>query len=249
MTMPLNISTEVWSELAKQLEGDLFLDLKTRTLYATDASVYREMPLAVVLAKTKRDIQLLIQFAVKHNVALIPRTAGTSLGGQVVGNGIVVDVSKYFNKIIELNVSEKYVIVEPGVIRDDLNRFLAPHKLWFGPETSTANRAMIGGMVGKLTKIAQGETITHAGRADVNTGLLADLAAELCAPADVCADIRAAKTARYAGERMDALGLGTPFHRNLAQRVVQTLRRTYPEPLDIQILVCDFDGHKIAHYP
>lgn len=110
-------------------------------------------------------------------------------------------------------------------------------------------QVVIGGMVGKLTKIAQGETITHAGRADVNTGLLADLAAELCAPADVCADIRAAKTARYAGERMDALGLGTPFHRNLAQRVVQTLRRTYPEPLDIQILVCDFDGHKIAHYP
>jgi len=165
MTMPLNISTEVWSELAKQLEGDLFLDLKTRTLYATDASVYREMPLAVVLAKTKRDIQLLIQFAVKHNVALIPRTAGTSLGGQVVGNGIVVDVSKYFNKIIELNVSEKYVIVEPGVIRDDLNRFLAPHKLWFGPETSTANRAMIGGMVGNNScgsySIVYGTTREH----------------------------------------------------------------------------------------
>ena len=175
MTMPLNISTEVWSDLAKQLEGDLFLDLKTRTLYATDASVYREMPLAVVLAKTKRDIQLLIQFAVKHNVALIPRTAGTSLGGQVVGNGIVVDVSKYFNKIIELNVAEKYVIVEPGVIRDDLNRFLAQHKLWFGPETSTANRAMIGGMVGNNScgsySIVYGTTREHV--LELNT-LLSD---------------------------------------------------------------------------
>jgi cobalt-precorrin-5B (C1)-methyltransferase len=110
-------------------------------------------------------------------------------------------------------------------------------------------QVVIGGMVGKLTKIAQGETITHAGRADVDTGLLADLAAELGAPADVCADIRAAKTARYAGERMDELGLGTVFHTTLAQRVVQTLRRTYPDQFDIQVLVCDFDGHKIAQYP
>lgn len=110
-------------------------------------------------------------------------------------------------------------------------------------------QVVIGGMVGKLTKIAQGETITHAGRADVDTGLLADLAAELGAPPDVCADIRAAKTARYAGERMDELGLGAVFHATLAQRVVQTLRRTYPDQFDIQVLVCDFDGHKIAQYP
>ena len=110
-------------------------------------------------------------------------------------------------------------------------------------------QVVIGGMVGKLTKIAQGETITHAGRADVDTGLLADLAAELGAPVDICADIRAAKTARYAGERMDELGLGTEFHTTLAQRVVQTLRRTYPDPFDIQVLVCDFDGHKVAQYP
>jgi cobalt-precorrin-5B (C1)-methyltransferase len=110
-------------------------------------------------------------------------------------------------------------------------------------------QVVIGGMVGKLTKIAQGETITHAGRADVDTGLLADLAAELGAPADVCADIRAAKTARYAGERMDELGLGALFHTTLAQRVVQTLRRTYPDQFDIQVLVCDFDGNKIAQYP
>jgi cobalt-precorrin-5B (C1)-methyltransferase len=110
-------------------------------------------------------------------------------------------------------------------------------------------QVVIGGMVGKLTKIAQGETITHAGRADVNTGLLADLAAELGVSPRVCADIRAGKTARYAGERMDALGLGQAFHTRLAQRVVQTLRRTYPDSLAIQVLVCDFDGHKITQYP
>ena len=110
-------------------------------------------------------------------------------------------------------------------------------------------QVVIGGMVGKLTKIAQGETITHAGRADVDTGLLADLAAELGVAPEVCADIRAAKTARYAGERMDELGLGTVFHTTLAQRVVQTLHESYPDKFDIQVLVCDFDGHKIAQYP
>ncbi|MGB4360113.1 MAG: cobalt-precorrin-5B (C(1))-methyltransferase [Rhodoferax sp.] len=107
-------------------------------------------------------------------------------------------------------------------------------------------QVVIGGMVGKLTKIAQGETITHAGRADVNTGLLAELAAELGAPPAVCEDIRQAKTARYAGERMDALGLGQAFHTALAQRVVKTLRERYPDQFEIKVLVCDFDGRKIA---
>ncbi len=135
-------------QLSQQLQGDLFTDTTTRTLYATDASAYREMPLAVAIPKSVNDLKKLIAFARQHKTSLIPRTAGTSLAGQVVGNGIVVDVSKYFTKIIELNSSENWVRVQPGVIRDELNMFLKPHGLFFGPETSTANRAMIGGMVG-----------------------------------------------------------------------------------------------------
>lgn len=119
-----------------------------RTLYATDASAYREMPMAVAIPKTENDLKLLIQFAGTHRVGLIPRTAGTSLAGQVVGNGIVVDVGRHFNKILEINEKERWVRVQPGVIRDELNLFLKPYGLYFGPETSTANRAMIGGMVG-----------------------------------------------------------------------------------------------------
>lgn len=134
--------------LADTLQGELFFDNTMRTLYATDASSYREMPLAVAIPKTKDDIATLISFAAANNTSLIPRTAGTSLAGQVVGNGIVVDVSKNFTKIIELNKEEGWVRVEPGVIRDELNLFLKPHGLFFGPETSTANRAMMGGMVG-----------------------------------------------------------------------------------------------------
>jgi FAD/FMN-containing dehydrogenase/Fe-S oxidoreductase len=134
--------------LSKQLQGELYFDTTMRTLYATDASAYREMPLAVALPKNEDDIKKLIAFARLHHTSLIPRTAGTSLAGQVVGNGIVVDVSKYFTAILALNKEEGWVTVQPGVIRDELNMFLKPHGLFFGPETSTANRAMLGGMVG-----------------------------------------------------------------------------------------------------
>lgn len=135
-------------QLAKELDGEFYLDDTIRTLYATDASAYREMPMAVAVPKTTEDIKKLISFAHAGHTSLIPRTAGTSLAGQVVGNGIVVDVSKYFTQIIELNKEEGWVRVQPGVVRDELNMYLKPHGLFFGPETSTANRAMVGGMVG-----------------------------------------------------------------------------------------------------
>src|SRR6187455_3665759 len=113
---------EKLQQLEKQLEGDLFYDITMRTLYATDASAYREMPLAVAIPKTIEDIKLLIRFAKNEKTSLIPRTAGTSLAGQVVGSGIIVDVSKYFNRVIEVNVKEGWAIVEPGIVRDDLNQ-------------------------------------------------------------------------------------------------------------------------------
>jgi FAD/FMN-containing dehydrogenase/Fe-S oxidoreductase len=140
--------TRELQKLEQTLEGELFFDTTMRTLYATDASAYREMPLAVAMPKSEADIKTLIHFARQHKITLIPRTAGTSLAGQVVGSGIVVDVSKHFTKILELNSKENWVRVQPGVIRDELNLFLKKHELYFGPETSTANRAMIGGMVG-----------------------------------------------------------------------------------------------------
>ncbi|HPZ89037.1 MAG TPA: FAD-binding oxidoreductase, partial [Flavihumibacter sp.] len=126
--------------LAGRLEGDLYFDDTMRILYATDASAYRELPLAVAIPRNLADLKTLIEFAHTEKTSLIPRTAGTSLAGQVVGAGIVVDVSKYFNQILELNVAEKWVRVQPGVVRDALNMFLHPHGLLLGPETSTANR-------------------------------------------------------------------------------------------------------------
>ena len=152
-------------QLSKTLQGELFYDEIMRKLYATDASAYREMPLAVILPKNDLDIKKLITFAQKHQVSLIPRAAGTSLAGQVVGQGIVVDVSKYFNQILEVNQEESWVRLQPGVVRDELNAYLKSYGLFFGPETSTANRAMVGGMVGNNScgsnSVVYGSTRDH----------------------------------------------------------------------------------------
>ncbi len=134
--------------LQQSFVGEFFTDKVTRTLYATDASAYRELPLAVCMPRTTEDIVRLIDFARVNKTSLIPRTAGTSLAGQVVGAGIVVDVSKYFNRVLDINTEEGWAVVEPGFVRDDLNKFLQPKGYFFAPETSTANRAMIGGMIG-----------------------------------------------------------------------------------------------------
>jgi len=135
-------------KLRQDIEGDVQFDNLTKTVYATDASVYRKIPLGAAFPKTVEDIKKIVRFANDEKISLIPRTAGTSLAGQCVGDGLVVDVSKYFTKIIRLDKEKKQVTVQPGVIRDELNQYLKPHGLFFGPNTSTSNRCMIGGMVG-----------------------------------------------------------------------------------------------------
>jgi len=140
--------TDALQILSERLKGELYTDELHQSLYATDASVYRMLPLAVAFPRSKQDIKELIAFANANNTSLIPRAAGTSLAGQCVGEGIVVDVSKYFTKIISLNEATRTVTLQPGVVRDELNMFLKPHGLFFGPNTSTSNRCMIGGMVG-----------------------------------------------------------------------------------------------------
>lgn len=117
-------------------------------MYATDASIYREEPLAVVYPRNAADIKKLLAFAAKHRTGIIPRAAGTSLAGQVVGPGIVADLSRHFGKILEINAEERWVRMEPGVVPDELNAIVRSHGLLFGPETSTSNRCNIGGMTG-----------------------------------------------------------------------------------------------------
>jgi len=161
--------------LAPRLRGRLLRDGLSRTAYSTDASEYQERPLAVALPESEEDVRELVRFAAEHRVGLIPRAAGTSLAGQVVGGGIVVDLGRHLNRIVTLDVERRRVRVQPGVVRNELNAFLAPHGLFFGPETSTASWAMIGGMVGNNScgsnSIAYGSTRDHLVAA---RGFLAD---------------------------------------------------------------------------
>lgn len=134
--------------LSAKLQGEVFYDLLHKSIYATDASVFRKIPLGVVYPKNNEDLKTLIQFAQENKITLIPRTAGTSLAGQCVGDGLVVDVSKHFTKILDFKNQNKTITVQPGIIRDQLNNYLKPFGLFFAPNTSTSNRCMIGGMVG-----------------------------------------------------------------------------------------------------
>ena len=138
----------ILDELRDVVDGEIHVGALSSIIYATDASVYSERPYGVIYPKTEEDIVQIINFASLHNINLIPRAAGTSLAGQVVGKGFAVDITKYFNQIIEVNETEQYAIVQPGVVRDELNLQLQNTGLFFAPETATSNRCRIGGMVG-----------------------------------------------------------------------------------------------------
>jgi hypothetical protein len=142
------MKSELFGQLINQFEGELRSDDLSKAIYSTDASVYQMTPKGVAIPRNEDDLVKLVSWSANNKVPLIPRAAGTSLAGQCVGDGVVVDTSKYLNRIIAFDKEKRLITVEPGVIRDELNQFLQPHGLFFGPNTSTANRCMIGGMVG-----------------------------------------------------------------------------------------------------
>ena len=165
MAIDVSRAPQALEALAGELEGELRLDDLHRSLYAQDASVYQAEPVGVVFPRTVEDVQAIVRTADALGLGLVPRAAGTSLAGQCVGEGLVVDVGRHMNQILELNVEERWVRVQPGVVLDELNRFLAPHGLFFGPDTSTSNRCMIGGMIGNNScgshSILYGNTMAH----------------------------------------------------------------------------------------
>lgn len=142
-----------------------------KLLYSTDASVYKESPLALFYPKSAAEVSALVSKFSNEGIPIIARGAGTSLAGQVVGRGVILDLSRHMDSIIELNVQERWVKVQPGVILERLNRHLAPYNLFFGPETSTANRCTIGGMVGNNScgshSLVYGSTRDHILEMDV----------------------------------------------------------------------------------
>src|SRR5665213_3462046 len=152
-------------ELRKQLEGEVRFDPVSRALYSTDASVYKIRPLGVVIPKTREDIVRVVEICGRFRCPITMRGGGTSQAGQAIGEGIQVDTSKYYNRLLEVNAEERWARVEPGVVLDELNAELAPLGLRFAPDISTASRATIGGMMANnacgARSVLYGKTIDH----------------------------------------------------------------------------------------
>ncbi|MBL7186141.1 MAG: FAD-binding protein [Phycisphaerae bacterium] len=167
--------------LRDRVEGDVSFDEVTRGIYATDASIYQITPVAVVLPRDEADVRAAVKTAAEYNVTIVPRGGGTSLGGQAVGRSMVVDFSKYMNKVLELNVEDRWVRVQPGIVLDELNAELAQHGLHFAPDPATSSRATIGGMMGNNSSgtksIIYGKTSDHvlAGKVLLSDGTTLEL--------------------------------------------------------------------------
>jgi len=156
---------EIAAELKKRIEGDVRFDRYSRLLYSTDASIYQIEPVGVVVPRHKGDVQAVIELANKLDVSVLPRGGGTSLAGQAVGHSIVLDFSKYMRNVLEVNQEELWCRVQPGLVQDELNAHVRAMGLQFGPDTSTSNRATLGGMIGNNSSgahsLTYGKTLDH----------------------------------------------------------------------------------------
>ena len=152
-------------ELARQVEGEVRFDAGTRAAYATDASNYRQVPVGVVIPRHEGDVVAAISIARENSMPILARGGGTSLAGQACNAAIVLDFSKYMNRVIAIDPSARTALVEPGVVQSHLNTALAPHGLFFAPDPSTKDRCTIGGMIGNNScgahSAAYGKTVDN----------------------------------------------------------------------------------------
>ncbi len=157
--------------LQKRVQGEVRFDRASRLMYSTDASIYEIEPIGVVLPRTHEDVFATMEITRDFKVPVLSRGGGTSLAGQTVGHAVVMDMSKYLNRVLHVNTEEKWALVEPGVVQEHLNLHVRPMGFLFGPDTSTANRATIGGMMGNNSagshSIIYGKTIDHVLEMDV----------------------------------------------------------------------------------
>ncbi len=164
-------SQEFINQLKNEIEGEVLHDSTTLGMYATDASIYQINPKVIVLPKHKDDVKKAIALANEFKVTILPRGGGTSLAGQTVGSSMILDFSKYMNSILELNIDEQWVLVEPGKVRDVLNQELAEYGYHFAPDPATSSRANVGGMVGNNSSgtksVLFGKTVDHVLEAEV----------------------------------------------------------------------------------
>src|SRR5215471_3243394 len=159
------MNDELYQALKKRVSGEVRFDRTSRLLYSTDASIYEIEPIGVVIPRTHDDVFATMEVARDFKVPVLPRGAGTSLAGQTVCDAVVMDMSKYLNRVLQVNSEERWALVEPGVVQEQFNLHLRPMGFLFGPDTATANRATIGGMIGNNSagshSILYGKTIDH----------------------------------------------------------------------------------------
>src|SRR5581483_9470707 len=180
----MSLSPDFLNELKKHFTGDVRLDLGSRILYSTDASIYQIEPLGVAIPKIQEDLIAVVELAAKYKVPILPRGSGSSLAGQAIGEALILDCSRWLDHIVEINPESRTAIVEPGVILSDLNQAAAKHGLQFGPDPASAERATMGGVIANNAtgahSILYGMAVDHLLSADVilSDGSLARLGEE-----------------------------------------------------------------------
>jgi FAD/FMN-containing dehydrogenase/Fe-S oxidoreductase len=215
---------DFFNKLRNHITGELRTDAYSRILYSTDASNYQVMPYGVLVPKTVEDIQAALELAARYRVPILPRASGTSLAGQAVNEALVIDVTRYLDRVLEVNADECWVRVQPGVVLDDLNDRLKPLGLQFGPDPASSNRAALGGIVGTNASgshsILYGMTADHvlATKVILSDGSQADFG-----PVEAAALTRYQQGSGLAGEiyrniagmvqtQADIIRTGTPRH-------------------------------------
>ncbi len=221
---------------------EIAFDNLTRQLYATDASIYRVQPIAVAFPQNARQVSALVQAAAETDIAVTPRGAGTGLAGGALGDGLVIDFSRYQRQITDLDLERRTVRVAPGVVLDHLNNFLRPHGLWFGPDVATSSRATLGGMIannssGSHTPV-YGTTADHISELEV---VLADGRIAAVGPAHDT--LRKQRELVEDLVHLHALTIAERMPRGLLKRWPgYALDRCAREPDNLNHLVCGSEG-------
>ncbi|MFW6124948.1 MAG: FAD-binding oxidoreductase, partial [Pirellulales bacterium] len=226
--------------LRQELAGEVRFDRYSRALYSTDASLYQIEPIGVVLPRSRRDVELTIRIAADHGVPLLPRGGGTSLSGQSVGAAIVIDFSKYMNRVLEIDAERHRARVEPGVVLDQLNAEAARFGLQFGPDVATSDRANLGGMIGNNSagarSIRHGKTVDHVRQLDA---LLADGTPLAAGPVDAEALEAKKRIPGREGELYrDVEGIVATHRDEIVARYPTVLRRVSGYNLDEFVPAC-----------
>ncbi len=216
LTLDVNSATkDLEAELRRVVRGEVRFDAWSKALYSTDASIYQIEPIGVVAPLDRDDVAAAVGLAARYGVPILPRGGGTSLSGQTVGHAIHIDFAMHMHRVLELDREEQWVRLEPGVVQDQLNAWLRPHGFGFGPDTSSSNRATLGGMIGNNSagshSILYGKTIDHTLELDV-----------------VLSDGSQARFAPVSQDRLEQLAAGDHLENRL-YRELRNLGESYRE--------------------